>query len=463
MASKTKSSESKNVRSDAPIGSGTLIAIRLLILVAMGISAYLAYGALTGDRVVGCGPESGCDQVLTSKWAYWLNVPVSVLALMIYSLLLGASFRLSLDREAKVQRVTWAWLVGGAILVFGSAAWFVGLQAFLLKSFCTYCMTAHSCGALASILILVNAPIRSREAKPWELEKLVFLAPRVFRRVVIAAVAALAMLVVGQLKYERRTMVVTPAIPGTNAAPNAPATATVPATTPPVAATTTNPTTAPVPTVTTPPPALTAPAVPAKRMLPIYGGRFELDAFDLPTIGSPTNEHIVVSLFDYTCHHCRSMHPLLVEAQRTFSNQLSVVSLPMPLDPLCNPTMQRANAAHTNACAYAKLSLAVWRADRSKHAEFDHWLMEGAKPPPLSDAEAKAAQLVGDPAIRQAMLDPWVNTQLQFDIALYEVAYRAGRGQMPQLIVGPSVALGSYTQPELIKLLAETLGLRQTP
>jgi len=456
MASKSKSSETKVVRSDAPIGTGTLIAIRLLVLVAMSISAYLAYGAMTGDRVVGCGPDSGCDQVLGSRWAYWLNIPVSLLALMIYSLILGASFRLSLKRDAKVQRITWAWLVGGAIVVFGSAAWFVGLQAFLLKSFCAYCMTAHSCGALAAILILVNAPIRSREAKPWELEKLVFLAPRVFRRVVIVAVAALAMLVVGQLKYERRTMVVTPAIPGTNAAPVA---STVSTSAPPTLATVTN-IPVPTPTVTTPPPVQTTPA---KRILPIYGGRFELDVFDLPTIGAATNEHIVVSLFDYTCHHCRSMHPLLVEAQRMFSNQLAIVSLPMPLDPLCNPTMQRANPSHTNACAYAKLSLAVWRADRSKHAEFDHWLMEGAKPPPLADAEAKAAQLVGDPAIRQAMLDPWANTQLQFDIAVYEVAYRAGRGQMPQLIVGPNVALGSYTQPELIKLLVDSLGLKPTP
>lgn len=456
MASKSKSSETKVVRSDAPIGKGTLITIRLLVLIAMSISAYLAYGALTGDAVVGCGPDSGCDQVLGSRWAYWLGVPVSALALMIYSLILGASFRLGLPRDAKVQRITWAWLVGGAIVVFGSAAWFVGLQAFLLKSFCAYCMTAHSCGALAAILILVNAPIRSREARPWELEKLVFLAPRVFRRVVIVAVAALAMLVVGQLKYERRTMVVKPAISGTNAAPAA---STASTSAPPTLAAATNPP-VPTPTVTAPPP---VPTPTEKRILPIYGGRFELDVFDLPTIGAATNKHIAVSLFDYTCHHCRSMHPLLVEAQRMFGNQLAIVSLPMPLDPLCNPTMQRANPSHTNACAYAKLSLAVWRADRSKHAEFDHWLMEGAKPPPLADAEARAAQLVGDPAIRQAMLDPWANTQLQTDIAIYEVAYRAGRGQMPQLIAGPNVALGSYTQPELIKLLVDSLGLQPTP
>lgn len=456
MASKSRKSDTKLIRSDAPIRPGALLAIRVLILAAMGISAYLAYGSLTGDRVAGCGPDSGCDQVLNSKWAYWLNVPVSVFALMTYSLILGATFRLGLKRDARMQRLTWAWLVGGAIVVFGSAAWFVGIQAFLLKSFCPYCMTAHACGALASILVFLNAPLRSSEARPWELEKLVFLAPRVFRRVVIVAVALLAVLIYGQVKFERKTMVLKPALPGTNSLANT--TTNIPPDPPrPVAAATNSPAT---PTSPSAPPVLSAGKLAPKRLMPIYGGRFELDVLDLPTIGSPTNQQVIVSLYDYTCHHCRSMHPLLVEAQRMFSNQLAIVSLPMPLDPACNPTMRRANPAHTNACALAKLSLAVWRADRSKHHEYDEWIMTGEKPPALPDAEAKAAELVGDPALRQAMLDPWVNTQLQFDIALYEVAYRAGRGQMPQLIVGLNVALGSYTKPELIQLLVDNLGLK---
>lgn len=457
MAAKSKSSDSKSTRAAAPMQKAALVAIRLLVVVAMSISAYLAYGAMTGDRVVGCGPDSGCDQVLTSKWAYWLNIPVSVFALMTYSVMLGASFRLSLKRDAKVQRVTWAWLVGGAMVVFGAAAWFVGIQAFVLKSFCAYCMTAHACGALASILIFVNAPLRGSDAKPWELEKLVFIAPRVFRRIAAVAVVLLAVLIYGQVKFERKTMVLKPALGTTNSV--ALVTNAIPEPPKPVVAATNPPTPAPV-TVSTP--TNSSPAAPAvaKRMLPIYGGRFELDVTDLPIIGSPTNQHVIVSLFDYTCHHCRSMHPLLTEAQRMFSNQLAIVSLPMPLDPLCNPTMRRANPSHTNACALAKLSLAVWRADRTKHHEFDEWIMTGEKAPSLADAEAKAAGLVGDPALRQSMLDPWVNSQLQTDIAIYEVAYRAGRGQMPQLIVGMNVALGSYSKTELIQLLVDNLGLK---
>ena len=460
MASKPKQSKTETPRSDAPVRTGALVAIRLFTFAAMAISAYLAYISMTGDRVVGCGPDSGCEQVLNSRWAYWLNVPVSFFALIVYSLILGASFRFNLKRDPKVQRMTWAWLVGSAIVVIGSAAWFVGVQAFVLKSFCPFCMTAHACGAIAALLIFVNAPLRSPAAKPWELEKLVFLAPRVFRRVLVVAMLALAVLVIGQVKFEHRSLVVKPADLGTNPPP---AIKSNPVALTPAPAAATN---AVVPATVTTAPASPTPApapVVAKRMVPIYSNRFQLDTFDAPILGAPTNQHVIVSLFDYTCHHCRAMHPLLHEAQAMFSNQLAIISLPMPLDPDCNSTMQKPHPSHTNACAYAKLSLAVWRADRTKHHEFDNWLMEGAKPPPLIDAQLKAAQVVGAEALAKALQDPWVENQLRVNVAIYELSYRAQRGQMPQLIVGPNVALGTYTKPELIKLLTDNLALQRVP
>jgi protein-disulfide isomerase len=194
-------------------------------------------------------------------------------------------------------------------------------------------------------------------------------------------------------------------------------------------------------------------------MFPIYGGRFQLNVYDVPTMASPTNAQVAVSLFDYTCHHCRSMHPLLLEAQRQFSNSLVIVSLPMPLDPTCNPTLQRHYPPHTNACEYAKVGLAVWRANRARHHEFDQWLLAGEKPLPLPEAKQHAAQLVGAEAFDRAMRDPWVEEQLKINVAIYEVAYRAGQGSMPQLIVGQSVVVGSYLQTDLIKALTDNLSL----
>jgi uncharacterized membrane protein len=430
---------------------GRLRAIRLFVLAAMAISAYLAWLSLTGGVAVGCGPESGCDKVLHSRWAYWFGLPVSLFAVGTYSLMLGASFRLTQNTPPVVQRKAWAWLVTCALMVVGAVVWFVGLQVFDVKALCPYCMVAHACGLTASVLLLRGAPMRRAPAKPWDSEKQVYVTPRVVRKVALMVAVALAVLVTGQALQKRRTFVVTSIPNVTNAATIAP----VVTHTPPV----TNPPPSPSPPVPAP---KIGTASASRRMFAIYGGRFEIDLLQVPVIGAPTNEQVAVSLFDYTCHHCRAMHAVLVEGQRTFSNRLVIASLPMPLDPDCNRTMTRPHPMHTNACAYARLGLAVWRADRAKHREFDEWLMTGEKPPPLADARQRAAELVGAASLENAIRDPWVEEQLKLDVNIYALAYENRQGSMPQLIVGTRVAVGTYLLPDLLKLLAENLSLPAT-
>jgi uncharacterized membrane protein len=450
------SSRKKRSLNDGSVRPGLLFVVRLLVAVAMVVSVYLAWISLTGGKAVGCGPESGCDQVLNSRWAYWFKVPVSAFALIAYSLILGATFRLAANTPAAVQRKAWAWLVPCALIMAGAALWFVGLQVFVVKAICPYCMVAHGSGFVAALLLLTAAPWRNPPDKPWELEKQVFVAPRSARKALSVAFAALVVLASGQIVYQPKTFVVQSiggpgdaptntqqaalTAPASNATPPAPA----PAPRPPVQATNTALATGP-------------------RMFPVYSGRFQLNLDEIPILGSPTNAHVIVSLCDYTCHHCRSMHLLLVEAQKMFADRLSMISLPMPLDPACNPTMQRANPKHTNACEYAKLGLTVWRADRTKHHAFDDYLMTGEKPPPIDEARQRAAQLVGAAAFERAGQDPWVDRQLATSIAMYELAFKAGQGSMPQLILGQNVAVGSYLKDDLIKLLVDNLGLNAAP
>jgi hypothetical protein len=197
-----------------------------------------------------------------------------------------------------------------------------------------------------------------------------------------------------------------------------------------------------------------------KQPFKFYEGMFAVDLSAVPVLGAPTNARVVVSLFDYSCHHCRAMHPVLQEVQRAFSNQLVVVSLPMPLDEKCNRTIMRTPRVHTNACLYAHLGLAVWRADPAKHNEFDEWLMTGPEPPPIAAAMSRAVSLVGSNAFAAAVKDPWVVRQIQFDVAIYEVAYRSGHGSMPQLIVGSTVSEGTRSREDVLKMLADNLGLK---
>src|SRR6266567_1462067 len=145
------SAKTKRASDDGSTSRGLLYAIRFLTLVAMAMSAYLSSVTLSGGAVAGCGPDSGCDRVLHSRWAYWFGVPVSFGALAVYSLILRLSFRLSRSTSPVVQRKAWSRLVPCALLVAGAAMWFVGLQVFVVQAVCPYCMVAHVSGSLAAL------------------------------------------------------------------------------------------------------------------------------------------------------------------------------------------------------------------------------------------------------------------------------------------------------------------------
>lgn len=393
------------MRNDANSGlvsAGTLRAIRLFTLIAFGVSAYLAYVSFTGSSVAGCGPDSGCDKVLQSRWSKWFGVPVSVFALLAYGAVFALSFRLDRKVALLAQRETWKFLVPIAVLIVASVLWFAALQIFVIKQTCPFCMTVHAAGLIAAVLLLWAAPIRNAPEKTWQAEKQVFIPPALVRRTVAVAVAAFAIFAAGQLFYRPKTFI-----------------------------------------------------------FQFYEGKFQLDMDQVPVIGDPHAPHRIVSLFDYTCHHCRIMHWHLMEAHRMLSNRLAIVSLPMPLDNHCNYTVRKTPDAHTNACEYAKLGLAIWRANPEKQHLFDDWIFTPEKPPDLPEAREFASQLVGGDQLAKALQDPRLPRQLMQGINIYATNYlHLKNGAMPQLIVGQRLTTGTFANVnELYKILQEQLGL----
>ena len=155
------------------------------------------------------------------------------------------------------------------------------------------------------------------------------------------------------------------------------------------------------------------------------------------------------------------MHGVLLQVQRSFSNQLGIISLPMPLDPVCNPIVKRPHPDHVNACEYARLGLAVWRARPAVYTKYDDWVFAPERPPSIEEAHRYATELVGVMPLQAALADPWVNKQIQRDIAIYDAAYRAGQGSMPQLIIGNKVGVGTMPIENIYQLLVDELGLKR--
>jgi uncharacterized membrane protein/protein-disulfide isomerase len=383
-----------------------LLLIRILAAVSAVVSTYLLVTSLRGGIVAGCGPASGCEDVLASRWAYWLGLPVSGPALLIYATMFVATFWATPDRSPPTRQRAMTLLSIAALVVVAAALWFVTLQIFVVRHFCPYCLVAHGAATGAAILVLRSRPRPSRVAA-------------------IGAALGAAALLAGHWI-------------------NRPATHEVA-----------------VQARSAPEPAAAKVGQPGQpRELEILGGLFKINVDEVPLIGRRDAPAVMVSLLDYTCPHCRQMHGLLLEAERAHRGKLAIATLPMPLDAACNKLIARTSPQHENACQYARLGLAVWRADPSKMDRFNDWLFEPAVPPGMASALGFAQEIVGDEALGRAMNDPWVEKQLAQDIAIYETTYkRFGKGAMPLLIIGDNIVFGGleHGMEDLDTLLRDIL------
>src|SRR5688572_33064532 len=112
---------------------GILLLVRVCALVALAVSAYLAYVTFTGSAVAGCGPDTGCDKVLQSRWSKFFGLPVSVFAVLTYAALFALTFKLSRKVSPLAQRESWKFLLPLSVLIIASVLWFAALQVFVIK------------------------------------------------------------------------------------------------------------------------------------------------------------------------------------------------------------------------------------------------------------------------------------------------------------------------------------------
>lgn len=443
-------------QSAIPSTPAWLLWARALLAVAILGAGYLAWLAIHNGPAAGCGPESGCNKVLQSRWAYWLDLPVSVPAVLVYLALLGVTILLQKRPSPDDQRGSWAAIIILSVIVAGAALWFVGLQVFVIKAFCKFCMTAHACGFAAALLCLKNIPLAADPDTPmWTTGSGKRGVPRqaVFSLVLIG-LAGVAVLAGGQMLFQKqRNVVKVLAVAGARATKTAAS---------PSSASTNHSTPKALGGPSTDQPVSPNARLIAPRTLSLYSNQFVIKFDDVPMIGSPDSSHIIVFLFDYTCSHCRAVHPLLVQACQQFSNQLGVVCLPVSLSPQCNPFIPRIRAhASSNSCVYARLDLAVWRAKPEAQRQFDDWMFASVEPPPLKQAREYAAQLVGADKLESALADPWVQQRILTDCQLHRASSLAVESSaLPQIIMGDAVSSGPLNSVDhLLTLLNRYLGM----
>ena len=240
---------------------------------ALCVALYLAWQSAEGKTMPGCGPESGCGQILTSRWSVAGTVPVSLLGAVAYAFLFFSSLKAgplpSWRRRGECA---------ASVLGLGGALWFMVVQAVIVKAFCPWCCTAHLLAGTGAVVLWLARRKERGSAHGGGPGLLEVALP-------LAAVAGLAILQSRTPEPERiveRTL------------------------------------------------KESMTAGPGKVSL--YGGRLVLDAASLPVIGLPGAAVTAVALTDFTCPHCRELHQTLTQLAGQRAGQFSAVLLPAAFD-----------------------------------------------------------------------------------------------------------------------------------
>lgn len=416
MGKKTKKKQDARNRLSFRLDLG-----RVFLGVALLAGAYLAWVSISGGSLAGCGPESSCNKVLQSRWSHWLGIPVSIPALVAYLTLFSATFQLKPGTDRVGSSGPHTVITGLSLLILGAALWFVGLQAVVIRSFCIFCMTAHISGSIAALILI--SLVRSSFAGTGQQSTGLPAAKSLFLRAGAIALVAMTTLIAGQYLVAKKTFSVATIEASPNASPGAGTT--------------------------------------SGRTIPLHNGTFSLKVDELPLIGSKDAPHLIVSLFDYTCHHCQHLHGLLLGAQKRLGNQFAVLSLPVPLDGSCNRWVKKTSSTHANACQHARLGLAVWRAKPEAWKRFDDGVFAMSSPPPLDQVRKLAEEIVGRDLLEKTLQDPWIARRIQENVDIYAANSNSIRsGRMPQLMMGGAISAGSIdTMDQLMNLLRQHLGI----
>jgi uncharacterized membrane protein len=379
----------------------------------MVLATYLAWTSLHENAaLIGCGEGSGCEQVLQTRWSTWFGLPVSVGAVGTYVGIFVLTFLLSDDRPK-----AWIAIVFLTVLASLSALWFIALQVFVIHAYCKYCDVVHACGLLITFFILKNLPLRKPE--PQEKSKKKKAAPptgipaKQFGYAAAVALLGAAVLVFGQTRTESIKQDANPASDGVVG------------------------TSFPVKTVKM-----------AKDTIPVNVGEF-------PTIGSINADRFVAHIFDYTCPACRKLHPDLIASQQPNQQHTALTLIPAPLDAACNPGISQTAYVHLNGCNYAKIGLAVWRTKPEAYLAYDHFMFEGDYPPPVEQASAYAAQLIGQDALTRALADPQIEVLLRVGISMF-YSPALERKVLPIIMTQEKIFYGIPEPAELAQLFQES-------
>jgi uncharacterized membrane protein len=124
----------------------------LFCLLGLADATYLSVLALSGETAA-CGGQAGCSEVLGSAYAKLAGIPVAMFGVIGY--FTAFTFATFSGFDYAWARKFFALTVG---MLFAATLWLLYVQAFVLHSFCRFCLFSAAITFLLMGLVVATPP-----------------------------------------------------------------------------------------------------------------------------------------------------------------------------------------------------------------------------------------------------------------------------------------------------------------
>ena len=131
-------------------------AAAIIALLGLADGIYLTVEHLTG-RTAECIASSGCQDVLSSKYAAMGPIPLAAVGAFAYFTVFSAALLAAFGYP-----ICGGFLALVVTLMFGVTLWLLYLQAFVLHAFCDYCLFSAAVTTVLTLIVIANALLRDR-------------------------------------------------------------------------------------------------------------------------------------------------------------------------------------------------------------------------------------------------------------------------------------------------------------
>jgi uncharacterized membrane protein len=130
--------------------------VSIVALFGLADGIYLTVEHVTG-RTAECIASSGCQDVLSSKYATMGPIPLAAVGAFAYFTVFSAAL-LSAFGNSKTPGFL-ALVVG---MMFAATLWLLYLQAFVLHAFCDYCLFSAGVTTTLTMIVIAASLLRER-------------------------------------------------------------------------------------------------------------------------------------------------------------------------------------------------------------------------------------------------------------------------------------------------------------